>query len=73
LGGQLLWPGCVRRELPVRPSLGGWGDARFKVEIPERANYAVYARWPKVKGLNDSVPVGVETASGTKWTKVNQQ
>ena len=56
----------------ARPSEDG-GDARFKVEIPERANYAVYARWPKVKGLNDSVPVGVETASGTKWTKVNQQ
>ena len=48
-------------------------SARNKVEIPERANYAVYARWPKVKGLNDSVPVGIETASGTKWTKVNQQ
>lgn len=47
--------------------------ARFKLEIPETANYAVYARWPKVKGLNDSVPVGVETASGTEWTKVNQQ
>ncbi len=56
----------------ARPSEDG-GDARFKVEIPERANYAVYARWPKVTGLNDSVPVGVETASGTKWTKVNQQ
>jgi cell wall-associated NlpC family hydrolase len=56
----------------ARPSEDG-GDARFKVEIPERANYAVYARWPKVTGLNDSVSVGVETASGTKWTKVNQQ
>ena len=56
----------------ARPSEDG-GDARFKVEIPERANYAVYARWPKVKGLNESVPVGVETASGTRWTKVNQQ
>jgi cell wall-associated NlpC family hydrolase len=56
----------------AHPSEDG-GDARFKVEIPERANYAVYARWPKVKGLNDSVPVGVETDSGTKWTKVNQQ
>ena len=55
----------------ARPSEDG-GDARFKVEIPERANYAVYARWPKVKGLNDSAPVGVETDSGTKWTKVNQ-
>jgi len=56
----------------ARPSEDG-EDARFKVEIPERANYAVYVRWPKVKGLNDSVPVGVETASGTEWTKVNQQ
>ena len=56
----------------ARPSEDG-GGAQFKVEIPERANYAVYARWPKVKGLNDSVPVGVETDSGTKWTKVNQQ
>ena len=56
----------------AHPSETGEG-AQFKIEIPERANYAVYARWPKVKGLNDSVPVGVETASGTEWTKVNQQ
>jgi cell wall-associated NlpC family hydrolase len=56
----------------ARPSKDGEG-AQFKVEVSERANYAVYARWPKVKGLNDSVPVGVETVSGTKWTKVNQQ
>jgi cell wall-associated NlpC family hydrolase len=56
----------------ARPS-GDSGAARFKLEIPETANYAVYASWPKVKGLNDSVPVGVETASGTEWTKVNQQ
>ncbi|MCA1716986.1 MAG: NlpC/P60 family protein [Actinobacteria bacterium] len=56
----------------ARPSEDG-GGARFNIEIPERANYAVYARWPKVKGLNDSAPVGVETASGTRWTKVNQQ
>ncbi len=56
----------------ARPSEDG-EDARFKVEIPERANYAVYARWPKVKGLNASVPVGVATASGVEWTRVNQQ
>ncbi len=54
----------------ARPLEDGEG-AQFKIEIPERANYAIYARWPKVKGLNDSVPVGVETASGTEWTKVN--
>lgn len=56
----------------ARPSEDGEG-ARFKVEVPEKANYAVYVRWPKVKGLNDSVPVGVDTVSGTEWTKVNQQ
>jgi cell wall-associated NlpC family hydrolase len=47
--------------------------ARFKVEIPQSANYAVYARWPRVKGLNASAPVGVMTTSGVEWTKVNQQ
>jgi len=47
--------------------------AKFKVEIPERAHYAVYARWPQVKGLNDSAPVGVETSSGVEWTWVNQR
>jgi len=39
-------------------------EARFGVEIPETADYAVYARWPEVRGLNASVPVGVETSSG---------
>ena len=47
--------------------------ARFKVEIPEDGDYAVYARWPKVSGLNASVPVGVATDSGIEWTRVNQQ
>lgn len=47
--------------------------ARFKVEIPEDGDYAVYARWPKVNGLNASVPIGVATASGIEWTRVNQQ
>ncbi|HZC19720.1 MAG TPA: hypothetical protein VE225_08395, partial [Rubrobacteraceae bacterium] len=56
----------------ARPSENA-APARFKVEIPETGNYAVYARWPEVKGLNDSVPIGVEAASGTEWTKVNQQ
>ena len=48
-------------------------EARFGVEIPETTDYAVYARWPEVKGLNSSVPVGVETTSGLEWTRLNQQ
>ncbi len=48
-------------------------SARFKVKIPETARYAVYARWPEVKGLNPSAPVGITTTSGVEWTRVNQQ
>lgn len=47
--------------------------ARFKVEIPESAKYAVYARWPEVEGLSDSAPVGVETASGLEWKELDQR
>ncbi len=47
--------------------------ARFKVEIPESGEYAVYASWPKVEGLNDSAPVGVMTTSGLEWEEVDQQ
>ena len=54
---------------PSEDELFAW----FRLAIPETAKYAVYARWPRVKGLNDSVPVGVETASGFEWTEVNQQ
>lgn len=48
-------------------------EARFKVDVPEDGDYAVYARWPEVKGLNASVPVRVETSSGLGRTRVNQQ
>ncbi len=47
--------------------------AQFRIKIPETTRYAVYARWPEVKGLNSSAPVGVETTSGLEWTRVNQQ
>lgn len=56
----------------ARPAKRG-AHALFKVAIPADGEYAVYARWPEVRGLNDSVAVGVETAYGTKWTEVNQR
>ena len=46
--------------------------ALFEVPIPSDGEYAVYVRWPEVRGLNDRVPVGVETAYGTKWVEVDQ-
>jgi cell wall-associated NlpC family hydrolase len=48
-------------------------NALFKVKIPADGEYAVYARWPEVPGLNGSARVGVETAYGTQWTKVDQR
>ena len=48
-------------------------NALFKVKIPADGEYAVYARWPEVPGLNDSARVGVETAYGMQWTKVDQR
>lgn len=56
----------------VRPSEKG-AHALFEVAIPSDGKYAVYVRWPKVRGLNNKVGVGVETAYGTKWTEVNQR
>ena len=56
----------------ARPAEDGT-EARFRIEIPETGDYAVYARWPEVRGLNASVPVGVESTSGLKWTRMNQQ
>lgn len=51
---------------------GKAANALFKVKIPVDGEYAVYARWPEVPGLNDKARVGVETAYGTQWTEVDQ-
>ena len=47
--------------------------ALFKVAIPSDGEYAVYARWPEVPGLNEKARVGVDTAYGVKWTEVDQR
>lgn len=57
----------------ARPSKKSPSSAQFRVEIPEDGDYAVYARWPKVKGLSSAAPVEVVTSSGIERTKVNQQ
>ena len=51
---------------------GRSAHALFKVQIPADGEYAVYARWPAVRGLNDKARVGVKTAYGTRWTEVDQ-
>lgn len=57
----------------ARPSKKDASPAEFRVDIPDDGEYAVYARWPKVKGLSGAAPVEVDTGSGTKRARVNQQ
>jgi hypothetical protein len=57
----------------ARPSNKSPSSAQFRVEIPEDGDYAVYARWPKVKGLSSAASVELATSSGIEWTKVNQR
>lgn len=47
--------------------------SKFKMKIPTTRLYTVYARWPASQRHNTATPIGVRTASGTKWTRVNQQ
>ena len=47
-------------------------DARFKLRAPTDGDYAFYAWWPARKTNSSAARFGVETASGTKWTVVDQ-
>lgn len=48
-------------------------DARFKVRIPARGNYAVYAMWPANSGYNNRTRFRIRTTSGWKTKVVNQR
>ena len=56
----------------ARPSKTGKA-AWFKTRIPQTERYTVYARWPANGGYNASTPIGVKTASGMRWTRVDQR
>ena len=47
--------------------------ARFKFEIPASDVYSVYAWWPAYGVNNTATRFGVSTASGVRWTKVDQR
>ena len=50
----------------------GARDARFKVKVPTKGDYALYAWWPAREGNAKAARFGVETAGGTRWTEVDQ-
>jgi cell wall-associated NlpC family hydrolase len=49
------------------------GLARFRVRIPAKDYYTVYARWPAARGNNSGTRFGIRTSSGTRWTEVDQR
>jgi cell wall-associated NlpC family hydrolase len=67
--GEAINGDDYRFALPANKS----AHALFKVKIPADGEYAIYARWPDVPGLNGSARVGVQTAYGTRWTEVDQR
>jgi cell wall-associated NlpC family hydrolase len=50
----------------------GAGSARFKLKVPTRGDYAVYAWWPAKTTNTTAARFGVSTPSGRKWTTVDQ-
>jgi cell wall-associated NlpC family hydrolase len=56
----------------VEPSRAA-APARFKVKIPATDYYTVYAWWPAAEENSAATRFGISTASGVKWTEVNQQ
>ena len=55
----------------VRPSRRG--AAKFKLKIPKKAQYIVYAWWPASLGYNDRTRFQIRTANGWRRRIVNQR
>ncbi len=47
--------------------------ARYKVEIPSKGKYTVFARWASNGGYNPKFKYGVATTKGMKWRVVSQR
>jgi N-acetyl-anhydromuramyl-L-alanine amidase AmpD len=56
----------------TQPSSTGTA-AQFKLSVPKSGSYALYAWWPAASGRNSSVPVGIDTSTGTQWIRVDQR
>lgn len=49
------------------------GNARWKIKIPTRSLYTVYARWPSDPGYTDKATFKIKTNTGTKTKVVSQR
>ena len=65
-------PGQLSYDGNYVSSDAGESPARFKVRIPTSHDYTVYAWWPAFSGSSQAARFGIGTASGTRWTAVDQ-
>ena len=54
------------------PSRAASDTASYRFDLPARDTYTVYGWWPKDKGYNPRVPVGVKTTAGWQWVYADQ-
>lgn len=56
----------------ANPSAKG-KTAVYRFDIPAKAKYTVFARWPANSGYNAQTRIGILTKSGLVWKTVNQR
>jgi len=56
----------------TRPSPSGTA-ARYRFAVPTTGTYALYAWWPAAPSRNSSVPIGIDTPTGTQWIRVDER
>lgn len=65
--------GAYARSFSVTQPSSTGKQAQFKLAVPKTGSYALYAWWPAAAARNSSVPVGIDTAGGTQWIRVDQR
>lgn len=65
-------PGQISHGGSFAASGSAKAPAGFEVEIPTSNDYTVYAWWPALSGNSKAASFGIDTASGTQWTSVDQ-
>lgn len=69
--GWKVQRGSLSHEGSFVAAEGAKAPARFGVKIPSSNDYSVYAWWPEA-AKSGTARYGVQTASGTKWSEVEQ-
>jgi len=65
--------GAYARSFVVSPPSSSGQPVKFPLKVPVAGRYALYAWWPAAASRNSSVPVGIDTANGLSWLRVDER